>query len=512
MKQIFHNFKLAGFTDPVMEVSGGKIIALAERSGENVSAGTDLNGQWVLPSFVDSHCHILPTGLDLQRLHLGSCSSPSDVLELVSNALKDVPSGRWLQAVHYDQNKFPDGEHLNKSQLDAISDSVPILLRHVNGHASVANSAALRAAGVGADIQNPAGGTFVRDASGALSGVLLEDAHDFVTSKAPEPSIEEMVEAILAASRSMASYGITSAADMMTGRWHLVKELEAYRLAAERGSPVRFSLYMQWATVLGPRATKWNQIKETESLMRNSDCKIAGVKIFADGAIGSRTAAIYGQYSGSSGSDDEGQLIYSPERLTEMVQKATDHDYRVAVHAIGDRAVDHVLSAFVASGQASRHRLEHAMILSDDQISAIKNAGCPVTMQPEFLIRFGHAYQKQLGLEKASKLNRIKSLLDAGIPLALNSDRPIVAGNPWDGISCATQRPEGFDPSENISPGQAFDGYTKDGARLCGDPGLLGELRVGAFADFCTYSEDPMTSESPKVAATYKGAHCVFSS
>jgi predicted amidohydrolase YtcJ len=152
------------------------------------------------------------------------------------------------------------------------------------------------------------------------------------------------------------------------------------------------------------------------------------------------------------------------------------------------------------------------MILSDEQISAIKSAGCPVTMQPEFLIRFGHAYQKQLGQDKASKLNRIKSLLDAGIPIALNSDRPIVAGNPWDGIRCATHRPEGFDPVENISLGQAFDGYTKDGARICGDPGLLGELRVGAFADFCTYSEDPMTSDSPKVGATYKGAQCVFSS
>jgi len=154
-----------------------------------------------------------------------------------------------------------------------------------------------------------------------------------------------------------------------------------------------------------------------------------------------------------------GQLIYSPTRLREMVQTAHRAGFRVATHSIGDYATDLVMDAYEATGEPSRHRIEHAMLLSDAQIERLAGLGCAVTFQPEFLIRFGHSYRRQLGPERMARLKRARSLLDAGIPLSFSSDRPIVPGDPKDGIRAAVHRPEGFDPAENITLPEAFRAY-----------------------------------------------------
>ncbi|RYE81136.1 MAG: amidohydrolase, partial [Myxococcales bacterium] len=441
-------FALNGVTENIL-VEGERVVA----RGIDVSAPadvprTDHGGRRIIPAFVDNHCHILPTGLDLLKLHLGPASTKEEVLDLVRDRHRETPEG-WLHAVHYDQNRY--GAHLTRHDLDAISDARPILLRHVNGHASVANTAALRAAGVDRDTPDPTGGEYLRDADGTPNGVLLEDAHDHVSNAAPGPNLEEMVEAILRAGASMRALGIDCATDMMTGRFDLPMELEAYRIAAERGCEIDLRLCLQWRPTLGPRAIP----RETlESYLRSQNPKIIGVKLFADGAFGSATAAIYGEYSGAEPvgkpytsratptgkPGTSGQLIYRPEKLTEMVQIAADAGFPVAIHAIGDYAVDLVLDAFEATPNPAMHRLEHAMILSDAQIERIARVGCPVTMQPEFLIKLGHVYRRQLGDERTYRLKRARSLLDAGIPLSFSSDRPIVAGDPRDGIRAAVNR------------------------------------------------------------------------
>lgn len=508
MQRVFHHFKLAGFDHPVMVTENGIIQSIREQDQPPRDVDVDLGGRWMLPAFNDSHCHILPTGLDLQKLHLGPCQTPEEVLDAVRAKLPEIEPGQWLHAVHYDQTKFADAQHLHRDQLDAISHEVPILLRHVNGHASVANSAALQAAGVQPDTADPTGGTFVRDESGRMTGVLLERAHEMVTSKAPEPSLEAMVDAILLASREMAKFGITAASDMMTGRWHLLKELEAYRIAAERGSPVRFTLWMQWATVLGPRGFRPNQIREIVSLMDPKTCAIGGLKIFADGAIGSATAAIYGRYETEpdDGRTESGTVIYPPEKLKTMLQAADEAGYAVAVHAIGDRAVDLTLDAFESTRNPAIHRLEHAMVLSDPQIERLARVGCFVTMQPEFLHRFGHAYRKQLGEDRAFRLKRFRSVKDAGLRLAFNSDRPIVLGDPWIGIRTAESRPEGFDPSENVTRAEAIAAYTEMGAVINRQESWLGWLKPQYAADFCLYADDPHAISSPEVLAVFRGA------
>ena len=457
----------------------------------------DCGGKIMLPGFIDSHCHILPTGLDLLKLNLTKCSTREQILEMVMDRHREQPDG-WLLAVQYDHNKFEDGQHLTVHDLDGISSTRPILLRHYNGHCSVANSVALALAKVTEDVVNPSGGEFCRDSAGRLNGVLLEDAHERVWQATPTPTIEEMVEAIMAAGDRMAALGITCASDMMTGRFHLLNELEAYQIAAAQGCRIRTRLYIQWRDVFGPRGIGLDALREQETMFTDPDrTRIAGIKLFADGAIGSATAAIYGSYSGlpangpviskngqnTSEVGTSGQLIYSPEKLTHMTKVASDAGYQVAIHAIGDYASDLVMDAFEATGVPAKHRLEHAMILSDAQIERLQKLDCFVTMQPEFLLRFGHVYKRQLGSEIASRLNRTRSVLDAGLKLSFSSDRPIVPGAPMDGIKAAVNRPEGFVPEENCTLSEAISCYTVKGAEVNGDAGRMGSLEAGELAD-----------------------------
>lgn len=438
--------------------------------------GEDLAGKWLLPKFIDNHIHLLPMGLDLQKLHLGACTSREDVLDAVRSRLASLEPGAWLLAVHYDQNKFADGQHVTRAQLDALSSS-PIILRHVNGHAGVVNSAAFAAAGVDETTPDLPGGVYERGADGRLTGFVTEDAHDHISSFSPNPNLDQMVDAILTAGDRLASMGIGTVADMHTGWLDLDQELTAYRLAAERGCKVRVRLYLRWSSVFGPRAVPYT--------FENTDrCRIAGVKIFADGAIGSATAAIYGEFQSHppTRKATDGQLIYSPERLHSMIRTADEAGYSVAIHSIGDHATDLVLAGYAATSDPRRHRIEHAMLLSDAQIEKLHAVGCHCCTQPEFLVRFGHAYRRQLGDARASSLIRLRSLSEAGIPLSLSSDNPIVKGDPWDGLRCAVHRPAGFDGAENLALDVAWDGYGWRAADAMGD-GDLGRVEPGCADD-----------------------------
>lgn len=488
MKTFYKNFLWWRDGQPqCMLVSDGR-VELRGFSSEDLLADqtVDLGGRTLFPAFIDAHCHILPTGLDLQKVHLGACASNEDVLDLLRDRLTSVPPGKWLMAVHYDQTRY-GGVYLTRDDLDKVSFTVPISLRHVSGHAAVVNSAAFAVAKVAEDVADPAGGSFGRDASGRLNGVLYERADEVVTESQAGPSLEEMASAILIAGEKMADLGISSACDMMTGRFNLLRELEAYKLAAERGCRIKTRLYLQWGEVFR-RDGSWRS-PEIQAAVQgygsSNDVKISGIKIFADGAIGSATAAIYGSYaSAPSSAEISGQLIYPPDRLKSMIQIADDAGYQVSVHSIGDYSTDLVLDAFAATSHPARHRIEHAMLMSDAQISRLASLGCYCVMQPEFLMRFGHSYLRQLGPERASTLKRFRSVLDAGVPLSFSSDRPIVAGDPLDGISVAVSRPEGFDPAENLSFEEAIDAYTIEAAKVTGDGALMGGLNPGQFADF----------------------------
>ena len=510
MKTRYVNFKW-GLTGEFqeMEIEGERVVARhpsQNRPGVLDDTTVDLAGAYLLPSFIDAHCHILPTGLDLAKLHLGVANSKDEVLQLLADRHRSHPDG-WLLAVHYNQTKFDSGEHLTIRELDGISSTRPILLTHVNGHASVANSAAFSVAKIEDNTADPAGGCFGRDESGHLNGLCLEHAHELIQRAKPMPTTLEMARAIVAAGNKMAELGIRCASDMMTGVFDLEQELEAYTLATELGSPIHMRLYLQWRDVFGTRALQ--ESRRSELINRanaTASLRVQGIKIFSDGGISSATAAIYGRFLSTSpqkelkqvnGVPVDGQLIYSPEKLNHMFLTAHESGMQVSVHAIGDYATDLVLDAMSLTDEPSRHRIEHAMILSDAQIDRMHCVGCYCTFQPEFLMALGPAYRRQLGDERAAKLIRSRSVLDAGIPLSFNSDRPIVAGDPWDGILTASNRPQMFDAAENCTRAESILAYTKAAAEVNGDKGNMGTLEPGTLAHFQLYDEDPMAAGKP---------------
>jgi len=487
-----------------MEVANGRVVSRRPSAPQTWPAGdeiVDLQGKYLLPSFIDAHCHILPTGLDLNKLHLGPARSREEVLQMVREYHAAQPEG-WLLAVHYNQTKFEGGVHLTRADLDKISSIRPILLGHVNGHASLANTAALAAAGVDESTPDPSGGVYRRDVEGKLDGLCLEHAHEQVQRSKPMESTEGMASAIVAAGEKMAALGIRCASDMMTGVFDLERELEAYTLVAQMGCPIHMRLYLQWRNVFGPRALPEGRLRHLiEDANAQESVRVQGIKIFSDGGISSATAAIYGRFLSTDpkvplkqvkGVDTDGQLIYSPEKLSRMFLTAHETGMQVSVHAIGDYATDLVLDAMAQTDEPSRHRLEHAMILSDSQIERMSEVGCYCTFQPEFLMALGPAYQKQLGCERASKLIRSRSVLDSGVRLSFNSDRPIVAGDPWNGIRTASNRPPGFDPAENCTLEEAILAYTASAADVNGDRGEMGTLLPGTLAHFQVLEKDPL--------------------
>jgi len=440
----------------------------------------DLEGRWLTPGFVDCHCHIMPSGFDLMRLDLTPFSTREEMLLASQEAAAKLPEGAWLLATHYDQNRFEDGEHLTAKQIDAIICDRPVILRHSSGHACVVNSAAMLKAGIREDSTDPRGGELLRE-NGVPNGVLLENAMELAYRAVPKATREEMADAILAAAKSISSFGITSAADMMTGHQGLEDEIWAYKAASERGASLRIRLYVQWSEVFKNKTTL-QEIADALSPISEDKMAVRGVKLFADGAIGAGTAAMHEEFL----TGGNGKFIYPPEELERRVLMADEAGYPIAIHSIGDRCTDLVLDCYEKTADPTKHRIEHVMVLSDAQIARIKKVGCRVTLQPEFLQSFEQAYCKQLGADRYAKLKRAKSLDEAGVHIGFSSDRPIVPGNPWDGIRIAADRGE-----ESISIERGVDLYTWGAAELDGDSASFGRLNIRQQADFQVYDRDP---------------------
>ncbi|HLO99696.1 MAG TPA: amidohydrolase family protein, partial [Fimbriimonas sp.] len=226
MSVTYANFKhwVTGKQAIMIVGSDGRISTAPTENTEIPEGAIDLGGKTMMPKFIDAHCHILPTGLDMQKLNLSSCGSKSEVLDAVRD--EAAQSDReWILAVQYDQNKFADGQNITRQELDAISETRPILLRHYNGHCSVANTEVFRQLQIDANTPDPSGGIYERDASGELTGFVTESAHDRIWAGTPAPTLEDMIAGIDAAAQSMASMNIGCASDMMTGRFDLEKEL-----------------------------------------------------------------------------------------------------------------------------------------------------------------------------------------------------------------------------------------------------------------------------------------------
>ncbi len=511
-------------------IENGRIIDIMPdvtiREWVGIDRAIDARGRLVVPGFNDCHMHILPYGLDLSKADLSTDAGVRDVPTLCRVLRKWAeanPRSEWILGSRYDQNTFPGAKHPTRSELDAAFPDRPVYIRQISGHAASCNSIALKMAGVTRETPDPKAGEFVRDSAGEPTGVLLESAMECVANEIPKPDRAEMADAIVRANRALIAKGITSASDLMTGWLDLSGEIAAYWQAFEDGARVRMTAYPHAPAFGGPdmlasrsEFALMNDFEKNDPAPGYGGFRLGPIKLFSDGALTTRTAALREPYVDGSGL---GMLLHEPGDLKEYVRSAHKAQWQIAVHAIGDRAIELVLDAYSEAQSThprpgARHRIEHAMLLDDGLIRRFKEQQVVPVVQPEFIARLGDAYVLGLGEERAARLNPTASLQKAGIGVPFSSDCPIVPGAPLDGIRAACRRttPSGrlLGPDERITAEQAIRNYTYSAAYSTFDELNTGSIRPGLRADLTILDgtlEDP---GSLSVAATMIGGEFVY--
>ncbi len=480
----------------------------------------DARGLLLVPGFNDCHMHILGYGLKLSAADLSPDAGVRDVpafVDALRRWAQANPSSAWVRGSGYNQNAFPGAKHVAPADLDRAASDRPLIVHHASGHALLANSRAMALAGVGPATSDPAGGEIGRDASGAPTGVFLESAMSLITEVVPKPSRSDMSDAICRACTALSAVGITSASDMGIESDESV--VGAFRDAVERGAALRMTLCPEAVEFGTPEKVPQRQELERDWRLANvpgdvlGSVRLGALKLYADGALTTRTAALREPFADTG---TVGMLLHEPDELGAYITTGHDRGWQMAVHAIGDRAIEAVAEACESLDDASgrRHRIEHCMLLDADLIGRIRRAGIVAVIQPEFVARLGDAYVLGLGLERAATLNPVASLLRAGVPAAFSSDCPVVPGAPLDGIRAAMSRrtPSGIvlGDAERITAAEAIRAYTEGAAYAVCDEKATGTLAQGMRADFALLTDLPTETDTSVVAATVCGGKVVY--
>ncbi len=448
----------------ILTMNGREVKAITikgtyiERVGQksiinNVDDVVDLKGRFLIPGFIDSHIHFVDVGLNLTRVDLSKTTSLRDALDKTKERLKEERKTTPLICMDFDESRWKENRIPKKEELDRLSKERTVVFRRVCGHIAVGNSRAISSIPKGFNIDHNA-------------GIILEDAVLFINEIFP-PSKEEIETAIIQAQRIAHSFGITSVHDMT-----LRKYLDVYREMAQRKS-----LRLRFYAVLPVKDMDYIYHIDGEWL------KTGGVKIFADGSIGARTAALKKPYPGF---DNYGVLNYKKEELKNIVKKANNLGFQILIHAIGDRTIEQVLDVYESEGNPSRHRIEHFELADDEEIIRAKKQGIILAMQPNFITNWGMPgglYQRIFGLEGLNT-NRFKTALNAGNMICFGSDS--MPPGPIYGIKGAMEH-----PTDSISFKEAVRMYTINSAYAGCYEELNGSIEIGKKADLVVLSGKP---------------------
>lgn len=489
-------------------VRDGRIAALGPRDLVEVRAEgyvrrVDLEGRTVVPGFNDCHCHILSFGLNLEQVDVGADTvrTIADIKHALGQRAQRSAEGEWVLGRGYDQNGLEERRHPTRRDLDEVSTRHPIVVWHTSGHALTCNSRALELAGLTAATETPSGGDIERDEHGEPTGVFKESpAMNLLSSQVPPPTLPQGAEAIVRAMDVMASQGITSASDAATGHGpSITDEVQMYRSAARSGKLAgRIVLMPQIEYVAPPNSDDAHLVSEFLVGDDPEWLQIGATKIFADGALTTRTAALREPYA--DGDSNSGLLIWDQETLCSMIRRASAAGWQIGTHAIGDRAIEVVLECYEQAlretpRQDHRHRIEHCMLLDRELGRRIQQMGIVPTIQPGFISRLGDAYVAALGMERASQLMPMQLFDWMGITVGFSSDRPVIPGAPLRGVRSAMQRvtPQGIQlgPEHTMTALEAVRHYTSGSAYATHTEDWKGTLRRGSVADFTVLSRNP---------------------
>lgn len=465
-----------------LAVAGDRIAALGAEARALQGPATrvvDLQGRALLPGFIDAHNHFVHYGLRLLRLDLSNVRDKDALLQSVAERAKMTPGDGWVVGHSWDEAKWSEKALPTQDELDQAAGGRRALLARVDRHGGLATSAALREAGI-------ARGPFV-----------VESDYEKLT-RLTQPSLGTLVKAIVQATRRAHELGVTSSHVICHG-----DDLAALQAARDTGAlGVRVSCFieeakLEHAIALGARRG-----------LGDAWVRLLGLKLFADGSFGSRTAAVSFRYHDAPG---DGMLVHEEGRLEALVKRARQAGLQIAVHAIGDRAARRVVDALEAAGvtPSERARIEHLEMVDDVDVKRAAAMGVIASVQPNFTGEWGHKggmYEARLGWAHARRLNRYRAYLDAGLPLAFGSDdMPL---GPLYGVRSAVEAPE---PAQRVTVEEALRAYTAGAAWAGFAEDEVGTLREGMLADLVVLTGDPRASlEGVRVAMTVVGGEVVF--
>jgi predicted amidohydrolase YtcJ len=484
----------------------GRVVALDDDCrGLDARLVVDLGGRTLLPGFVDAHNHLAWAGQAAGALDLSNATTVESALQSIADAAARVPAGGWVDVVGYDQRPF--GRHLNRHDLDTVSAGRRVYAIHTSGHAHLVNSAVL------ADVPANLGATddpgIVRSEDGEPTGLFLEEATRIVNAVRTPYSVGELTDAIVTAGRICAGQGITFVAEAGVGGGLTSRspvEVLAYQDAVASG---RFGLRAQLMISLD--ALRPTSAHPDDNLTHafafgvhsgfGSDrLSFGATKAWLDGGMMARTAALTAPYAAGGEHAGSGTLATEIADIGERARAAHAAGWQLALHAIGDRAIDAAME-IIESAQAARprpdarHRIEHCGLVRPDQLSRLNRAGIVAVTQPTFLYAFGDDYARIMGPSREDWLYRGQSYSDAGVALAGSSDRPVADGAPLRAIQFLVQRRTRtgrvVGEREAMSVTDAVRAYTVGAAYACRVEDRVGSVTEGKYADLVVLDEDP---------------------
>ncbi len=501
-------------------VSGDRIAAVGSSAEVRKLAGAetrviDAQGGMIVPGFIDTHVHFVDGGRRLASVQLRDARTPEEFTARIKAFAADRPPGAWIVGGDWDHEQW-GGELPTRSWIDSVTPNNPVWINRLDGHMSLANSAALSLAGVSSATAEIDGGTIVRDAKGEPTGVLKDNAMWLVNRIEPVPDAAEMDRSLDAAMTYVAAHGVTSVHSM--GSWD---DVAVFRRARAAGT-------MRTRVYAAVPLSSWERLRDTVAAHGRGDewLRIGGLKAFVDGSLGSHTAAFHEPFTDAP--DDRGLLVTEPDELETATKGADAAGLQVMVHAIGDRAIGLLLDIFERTARSNgerdrRFRVEHAQHIAPRDIPRFATLRVIASMQPYHAIDDGRWAERVIGAERIRTTYAFRSLLDAGARVSFGSDWFVAPPTPLEGIFAAVTRrtlddrnPGGWVPEQRITVEEALRAYTSTAAFASFEEGEKGTLERGKLADFVWLDRDitrvpPETIRETQVRMTVVGGRVVHS-
>jgi predicted amidohydrolase YtcJ len=501
-----------------MAIIGDSIVAVGNAAdvekwaGDGTERITATDGSLIVPGFIDCHVHFVEGGFALSSVQLRDAKTPEEFIGRIAAYAQTVAKGTWITSGDWDHENW-GGTLPTREWIDSVTKDHPVWINRLDGHMSLANSAALKAAGITNAVKDVAGGTIVRDKKGNITGIFKDNAMNLVNAAVPEPTDEQEDKALEAAMDYVAARGVTSVHNMSGF-------VDTFERAHAKGT-LRTRIYS------GMMLSDWKKLAEKIRTEGKGDkwLRRGGLKDFMDGSLGSHTAAFFKPFEDSP--RDSGFFVIDPELLYRNVKSADSAGLQVMVHAIGDKAIHTVLDIFdrvtMENGAGDhRFRIEHAQHIDPADIPKFAKQLVIASMQPYHAIDDGRWAEKVIGHKRSETTYAFKSLLDSNATLVFGSDWFVAPPTPLEGIYAAVTRrtlddknPDGWIPEQKITVEQALHAYTSNAAYASFEEQIKGKLERGKLADFVVLEKDITTIpaaeiKTVKVLATYVGGKTVF--